>query len=92
MARTKVKMSKSGARAFLRSDSVSRALRPHAERVAAQARSAAPVDTGAYRDSIRTVTDTTDRAVVRVVAGVPYARIVEARHGTLARALGAAGG
>ena len=92
MARTKVKMRSSGARALLRSAPVRAALQPHAERVAAAARSTAPVDTGAYRDSIHVETATTDRAVARVVAAVPYARIVEARDGTLARALGAAGG
>lgn len=92
MARTKIRMNSSGMRAFLRSAAVGSALRPPAERIASAARASAPVETGAYRDSIHVESATTDRVVARVVADVPYARVVEARTGTLARALGAAGG
>jgi hypothetical protein len=63
-----------------------------AERALSAARSAAPVDSGAYRASLRLEQATTDRAVARVVADVDYAMVVEARTGNLARALDAAGG
>ena len=65
-------------------------LRSRAEAVLAAARASAPVETGAYRDSLHLVEDTTDRAVVHIAADVPYAMIVESRTGTLARALDAA--
>lgn len=92
MARPKVKLNSRGIAEVLRSEGVRRELREHAERVAARARAQAPVDTGAYRDSIRVESDTTDRAVERVVSDDPAARIIEARTGNLARALGAEGG
>lgn len=66
-------------------------LHQRAESALSSAQSTAPVATGAYRDSLHIEEDHTDRLVVRVVADVPYAMIVEADHGTLARALGAAG-
>lgn len=62
-----------------------------AERAAEAARAAAPVVSGTYRDSIEAYTVTTDRAVGRVGSSVPYAGTVEANHGTLSRALDAAG-
>lgn len=62
------------------------------QQVLAKAEASAPVDTGAYRDSLHIEHVTTDRAVVRVVAGTDHAWIVEARTGNLARALDAAGG
>lgn len=92
MARPKVKLNSRGIAEVLRSEGVRRELREHAERVAARARAQAPVDTGAYRDSIRVESDTTDRPVERVVSDDPAARIIEARTGNLARALGAEGG
>lgn len=60
--------------------------------VESAARATAPVDTGEYLDSIHIETDHTDRMVKRVISNVPYAMIVEARDGVLARALDAAGG
>lgn len=63
-----------------------------AEKVLAEARANAPVDSGAYQASLTVEQATTDRAVARVVANVPYALDVEARTGNLARALDAAGG
>jgi hypothetical protein len=92
MARTKVVMNSSGARDILTSSAVRAALREPAERVAAAARASAPVESGAYRDSITVEDDTTDRAVARVVARAPHARLVEARTGNLARALSSQGG
>jgi hypothetical protein len=60
--------------------------------VLAAAKASAPVDTGAYKESLAIVQATTSRAVVRVVAGTDHAWIVEAKTGNLARALDAAGG
>lgn len=68
---------------------VSALLHEKANAVADAARSGAPVESGAYQDSIEVVEDHTDRLVVRVVADVPYAGIVEAATGNLARALDA---
>ena len=58
-----------------------------ADAVAAAAQASAPVKTGAYRASIHRESATTDRAVERVVADVPYALTVESRTGNLARAI-----
>lgn len=59
-----------------------------AEEVAAGARAAAPVDTGAYRDSIHVeVEETPHRVLARVVASDEKSMIIEARTGNLARAL-----
>lgn len=61
-----------------------------AEQVAAVARAAAPVDTGAYRDSIQVETHVAGhRVVAEVIASSDHAMIVEAQTGTMARALGA---
>jgi hypothetical protein len=65
-------------------------LTSHASSVLGAAKAGAPVDSGAYQASLHIKQDTTDRAVVRVVAGVPYAMNVEARYGTLSRALDSA--
>ncbi len=92
MPRPKVTINKRGAAEILRSSGVRALLRSRAERVADRARAAAPVDTGAYRDSITVQDATTDRAVARVGSTVPYAGIVEAKTGNLARALGSEGG
>lgn len=62
-----------------------------AECVADAARASAPVESGGYRDSIRLQQDTTDRAVVRVVADISHGAAVESRTGNLSRALDAAG-
>lgn len=58
-----------------------------AEEVAATAKSGAPVDSGAYRDSIHVETAHTDRMVKRVIADVDYAMKIEADTGNLARSL-----
>ncbi|WP_169515674.1 HK97 gp10 family phage protein [Glaciibacter superstes] len=63
-----------------------------AEQVAAAARASAPVDTGDYRDSIHVeVVHTPFRVVAKVVADSDHAMLVESKHGTLSRALRAAG-
>ena len=87
----KVVLSHGGIAALLKSDGVRADVSSRADRVAEAARAAAPVVSGAYRDSIESFDVTTDRAVGRVGASVPYAESVEAAHGTLARALDAAG-
>ena len=89
---TKIKINKRAAAELLKSAEVRAIVRPHAERVAARARSTAPVKTGKYRDEITVWDDTTDRAVVRVGSRAPHAHLVEAETGNLARALGAEGG
>lgn len=88
MARPKVTLNHSGVESLLGAPGVRAACREQAEAVAERARATAPVDTGEYRASIHVVSDTTDRAVERVVADAPHAMIVEANTGNLARALG----
>lgn len=88
----KVRLISRGMKSLLNDDGVTRDLRRRADRVAAQARSTAPVDTGAYRDSITVEVAETDRTVVRVVAKDRKSHVIEARTGNLARALDAAGG
>lgn len=92
MPAARVTLNHAGMRALLHSAGVRADLHARAERVAAAARGVAPVDTGAYRDSIHVTNDTTDRAVARVNASVDYALAVEADTRTLGRALDAAGG
>lgn len=59
--------------------------------VAGAARSAAPVDTGRYRNSIEAESvPGRDRARVRVYARTPYAMVIEAEERVLGRALDAA--
>jgi hypothetical protein len=62
-----------------------------AERVAARARATAPVDSGAYRDSIHTTGKLQDRYVGLVIASDEAALAIEARTGNLARAVKASG-
>lgn len=93
MPRAKVRLNSPGVEDLLTAAGVRADLTRRMERVAEHAQSTAPVgETGNYRDSIRVEQDTTDRAVVRVRAAVPYALAVEAHTGNLARALAAAGG
>ena len=77
---------------ILKSDEVRAVVTERAERVLAAAQASAPVASGTYRASLHVEQDTTSRAVARVVADVPYAMVVEAATGNLARALDAAGG
>ena len=89
MASTRIKLNSAGIAALLKSADVRADLTARGERVLSSAQSSAPVASGAYRASLRVIQDTTDRAVVRVAANVPHAYVVEANHGTLARALDA---
>lgn len=67
-------------------------LRGKAEAVANAGRSNAPVLTGNYRDRIEVREEHTDRIAFRIGSTSPHAHLVEAKHGTMARALDAAGG
>lgn len=69
---------------LIRSSEVKQAAVYHAGRVLAVAQADPPVDTGAYRSSLH-VEETEKGAAV--VAGVDYAKYVEADQGVLARAL-----
>jgi hypothetical protein len=92
MAKTRVELNSPGVRALLNDDGVRADLTRRMESVLGAAVSGAPVESGAYRDSIHIEQATTDRAVVRVAAGTDHALTVEARTGNLSRALDAAGG
>ena len=91
MSRLRYKQSSRGIKEILNSGPVRDMLTKRAAPVLAAAQSSAPVVSGAYLQSLHIEQVTTDRAVVRVVADVPYASDVEANTGTLARALDAAG-
>ena len=88
MARTRIKLNSAGIQSYLDGGGgVDAMLQAEAETRAERARANAPVASGAYRDSIHVETDHTDRMVKRVVADVPYAMVVEANTGTMARSL-----
>lgn len=70
-----------------RSSGVENLVMSAAERVADKARSTAPVDTGAYKNSIKVEKKHQDRVVALVTAEDDNALIIESRFGTLARAL-----
>ena len=70
-----------------------------ARKVRDHARTIAPVASGAYRDSIEVTESSTKlkrdrkpRFAANIGSDLPYAVAVEAHHGTLVRALDAAGG
>lgn len=87
----KVRLNRAGMRELLHSDGVRRDLTRRMGSVESVAKASAPVDSGAYRDSIHVEQVTTDRVVVRVVADADHALVVEAKTGNLSRALDAAG-
>ena len=88
---TDVKINPAGLRELYKSGGVRGELERRGGRVLAQAVATAPVDSGNYRASLRMVSeDHPSRAAVHVGASVDYAWVVEADHGTLARALDAA--
>lgn len=84
---TRVKLKSAGVRALLNSGETRSLLTSKAEPILDRARSSAPVASGAYRDSLQLVQDSTDRAVVRVTSTAPHAMVVEANTGNLARSL-----
>jgi len=75
-------------------EGVSELLHEKAEAVlsAAKADAANYRVTGAYLDRLEVSEDHTDRMALRVGSSAPHSHLVEAKHGTLARALDAAGG
>lgn len=85
------KLNSAGMRELLNSGEVGGFMMTRANRVAAAARSSAPVLTGAYRNSITTQLARTDRAVGRVIASAPHAMLVEANTRNLGRSVDAAG-
>ena len=104
MANLKVELYSPGMVEMMKSEPVVAELHRIAERAAATAHGSAPVESGAYRDSIRVEMTTAaalgikfrrggnDRPVAVVVAAASYAMNVEASMGNLARALDAAKG
>jgi hypothetical protein len=92
MGAAKISLNHAGMDELLKSAEVRDALTQRAEKVLSAAKSAAPVDTGAYRDGLHIEQATTDRAVVRVSGGTDHDWAVEAKTGNLARSLDAAGG
>lgn len=85
---TRIKLNSRGIQHYLDGGGgVAALLAAEAQERAARARASAPVSSGAYRDSIHVETDHTDRMVKRVVADVPYAMVVEANTGNMARSL-----
>lgn len=66
---------------------VAKKLRREGARVLGRAKSSAPFETGAYRSSLRMFETHTDRMAIRVGSDLDYAMAVEARTGTLSRAL-----
>lgn len=77
----------SGVKEILNSDATRALLEGPAEAAAARMRANAPVESGALAASIHVEDDTTDRAVKRVVADVPYAMVVEADTGFASRSI-----
>lgn len=67
-------------------------LMERAQRVLSAAESSAPVETGEYRSRLAISEGHTDRLVLRVGSSAPHSHLVEAKHGTMAHALDAAGG
>jgi len=90
----KVTIDRRSFNALMGSSEVRAVLKAPAQRVESAARSGAPVDSGAYRDSIGVEDSKTSIGWARehVVARAPHSHIVESRTGNLARALGSAGG
>lgn len=86
MAR-KVKLNHRGMSDLLKSPQVRAELTRHALPVLAAAKADPHDDTGAYEASLHIEQDTTDRAVVRVVASDWKSHILEAKYGILSRAL-----
>lgn len=90
MARTNVKLNSRGVQRLLDGDGgVRELLHSKAEPVLSAAQADPHDASGDYEASLHIEEARTDRLVVRVVADVPYAMVVEANYGVLARALDA---
>lgn len=92
--RVKVVTNRDALRQLRSEPTVAALVRSRAERVRDEARSTAPVLTGAYRDSIVVLDRSNKKSGGRFSIGsdVPYAMVLEARTGNLARAIDAARG
>ena len=89
----RIKLNSRGIQSYLDGGGgVAALLRARAEPVLAAAKADPHDASGAYEASLHIEEAHTDRLVVRVVADVPHAHIVEANFGVLSRALDAAGG
>lgn len=77
--RAKVKLNHHNIGRILTGDAMYSALEADGERVLANVKEAAPVDTGEYRDGLRLERALTDRAVVRIVSDDPGAFAIEVR-------------
>lgn len=84
-------LNNNGIRELLSSKDVRAYLTTLAEEVLAKAEADAPVHLGDYVAGLHIEQSTTDRAVVRVRGNTDHDWFVEAEHGTLARAMDAAG-
>lgn len=87
MAKTDVRLTRGWGRSILNSREMDRTVMAATNRVAARVRATAPRDTGAYISSISTGRVRRDRIVGVIAAGDPAALAIEARFGTMARAL-----
>jgi hypothetical protein len=94
MARgVRVRIITRGVREMLKAPDTAAEMKRRAQKVADQAKGAAPVVSGAYRASIEAEThEGPTRVTGRAIATVDYAQSVEARHRVLGRAIDAARG
>lgn len=94
MARTRVVLNGRGMRALLHDNGVADYLEAQMAPALAEAQATAPVgETGNYKRSLRVWRDEhPTRVAVHMGSDVAYALQVEGAHGTLSRALDAAGG
>lgn len=96
MARPRVILNDAGVRALLTSPGVERELTARMTPVLAAARAAAPVDSGAYHDSLDIWTEVhtgrSRRIAVHVGSRAAHGLQVEGAHGVLSRAFDALGG
>jgi hypothetical protein len=87
----KFQLNHAGVGELLQQESMRADLAERVKRVEQVAKDIAPVETGEYRDSIESgVMEDDERWTGYVVAQVPYALAVEAKHRTLGTALDAA--
>jgi hypothetical protein len=89
MGKARIELDHPGIGEMLKSSDVRAELTRRATRMLDAARASAPVDTGAYKAGLHLQQDTTDRAVVRVVADDAKSAIIEARQRILGSAIDA---
>lgn len=90
MARIRYVPRRSGIQEILADSSLDPVLLANAEKVAARARSTAPVETGEYRDSIqaRVTPGRSRRRAAEAIATAPHALVVESRTRNMGGAVG----